>query len=642
MGNLLQKLFNRQRARATAADGTLDVELLARSVCQTYDEYERDRQRVDRANALMAEELGEASARLAGAVDSLSIQNRRFEAALAHMSQGLCMFDREQRVVVCNERFARMFGFGPPQALVGARLTEHIAGFIAGRGNASAGDDAFDGYASLAASAERTAWNTVLTDGSAVLVAHEPMSDGGFVQTFEDVTERHEAQRRIVHLATHDVLTDLPNRLLLRERLQAALAARPPAPQAVVMCLDLDRFKPVNDAFGHAAGDELLRQVTQRLRECVRPDDTVARLGGDEFALVLRGIATQEHATRLAQRILQSLCAPFHVAGNPVQIGASIGIAFARRDADDPDRLINCADLALYDAKKDGRSKFRYFAAEMERSARERRALEADLRQAIDREEFEVHYQPLLELRSATLSGFEALVRWNSPTRGRVAPDAFIPLAEELGLIGAIGDWVLLRACEAALRWPAHVRIAVNVSARQISDSSIVASVDRVLAQTKLDPRRLELEITESVLLNDEAGAMQILHRLRERGIGIVMDDFGTGYSSLAYLRRFPFDKVKIDRSFVSGLGEQADAMAIVRAITGLCASLGIPSTAEGVETPEQLRLLERELCTQGQGFLFGRPQPEQDLAEMLKRFGGDDRRAEAPARRAVGCSALP
>lgn len=615
----MHRVFEKQLALSTAADGTIDLVALKERVCSSYMEFELDRRRADRAHDLMAEELEYANRNLERSANALSVQNSRFEAALNNMSQGLCLFDARQRLVVCNERFTRMFGLPDPACLFEQSLADVIAQSpVVQSGKEFAG---FDEYTKLAQRRQSGTLTTQFPDGRIVSIAHEPMPDGGFVQTFEDITARSAAEAKIVHLATHDVLTDLPNRWLLHQRLDRSLGGENSKASCVVLCIDLDRFKSVNDTLGHSAGDALLQSVADRIRRSLRNCDTIARLGGDEFAVVLPGVDYAEVAAEVAQRLVNELSRAFEVEGNTVIIGASIGIAMAPKDGSEPDRLIRNADIALNFAKRRGRNGFQFFAAEMNEWAQCRRALEIDLRRAIERNEFELYYQPMLSLDSGTVCGLEALIRWNSPERGRVSPADFIPLAEDLGLIVEIGEWVLREACRTATSWPPHVKLAVNVSAKQFTNRTLVLTVIDALRSTGLAAERLELEITESVLMENEAVGLALLHELRAIGVGIVMDDFGTGYSSLAYLSHFPFDGVKIDRSFIDGLGRRDDAMAIVRAVAGLCNSLGISSTAEGVETAEQLALVGLERCKQVQGFLFSQPRPAYEIADLLRRL---------------------
>jgi diguanylate cyclase (GGDEF)-like protein len=387
-----------------------------------------------------------------------------------------------------------------------------------------------------------------------------------------------------------------------------------------VLCLDLDRFKSVNDALGHPFGDKLLRHVAERIRGCVREGDTVARLGGDEFAVLQGNISEPSEASLLAARLNAAISAPFDLDGHQVVIGVSVGIAFAPSDADDPDQLLKSADMALYRAKSDGRGTYRYFEREMDALMQARRELELDLRRAIAESEFELYYQPLINLTSGKICGFEALLRWNHPTRGLIPPTDFIPLAEETEMIVPIGEWVLRQACLEATKWPAELRVAVNLSTVQFKKRDLADIVSGALADAGLAPKRLEVEITESVLLLNNEATLTTLHQLREIGVRISMDDFGTGYSSLSYLRSFPFDKIKIDRSFVHDLPTSQDSMAIIRAVTGLGASLGMATTAEGVETEEELAHLKREGCTEAQGYLFSRPKPASELPALLEK----------------------
>jgi diguanylate cyclase (GGDEF)-like protein/PAS domain S-box-containing protein len=434
-----------------------------------------------------------------------------------------------------------------------------------------------------------------------------------------DVTERKQAEARIAYMAQHDALTGLPNRVLFHEGLDAALAQiGHRGGMLAVHCLDLDHFKSVNDTLGHPIGDELLRVVAERLKAELRDGDLVARLGGDEFAVIQTNIAHPGAAGELAAKLIAAVSANYNIQHHEVVIGASIGIALAPNDGDATDALLRNADMALYRAKAEGRGTSHFFEAEMDRRIQARRVLELDLRKAFANGEFDLHYQPLINLQADQISGFEALLRWHHPERGMVLPDEFIPLAEEIGLIGPLGDWVLRQACTEAARWPGDLKIAVNLSPAQFRTRGVVQAVLSALAYSGLPPHRLELEITESVLLAETEANLAILHQLREIGARISMDDFGTGYSSLSYLRSFPFDKIKIDRSFVRDLAERPDCMAIIRAVAGLGASLGISTTAEGVETRAQLDRLRAEGCTEAQGFLFSAPRPAADITGLL------------------------
>jgi diguanylate cyclase (GGDEF)-like protein len=430
----------------------------------------------------------------------------------------------------------------------------------------------------------------------------------------EDVTEQKIAAARIERMAHHDALTDLPNRLAFRVELEGALRRRTRSGELVaVIYIDLDEFKGVNDTLGHPGGDELLKEATNRLKACVSSGDAIARLGGDEFAVVQTGLLDPVDAEHLAARIVDAMHNPFEIFGHQIAIGASVGVSVAPNDGEDPDELLKKADMALYRTKAEGRNGFHFFEIGMDEAIKARRSLESDLRQAITDGAFEIHYQPLIELASSRICCCEALVRWRDERRGLVGPNVFIPLAEETGLIIPLGEWVLRQACAEAVRWPKDVKVAVNISPVQFRNRNLVQIVISALANAGLAPHRLELEITENVLLHDSKGNVDILHKLRECGVRIALDDFGTGYSSLRYLRDFPFDKLKIDRSFVRDLGESS-AISIIRAVTGLAASLGIVTAAEGVETEAQLEQLRSEGCDQAQGFLISRPRLPEKL----------------------------
>lgn len=451
----------------------------------------------------------------------------------------------------------------------------------------------------------------------------------------EDITARKQAEARIAHLAHYDALTDLPNRILFRKDLQDALARsrRGGDGQVAVLCIDLDHFKTVNDTLGHPTGDALLKVVAERLRGCVREGDCVARLGGDEFAVVQSGANLPTGAGELAARIADAMAEPFLVLGHQVVIGASVGIAISPGDASEPDELLKKADMALYRVKDEGRGGFHFFEAAMDQRLQARRTLELDLRRAIAANEFELHYQPLMTLGTGMTGCCEALLRWRHPERGLVSPAEFIPLAEEIGLIVPLGEWVLRQACEDASTWPDPVKVAVNISPAQFRSRNLVGAVVSALANACLSPERLELEITESVLLQDNAANIEMLHGLRALGVRISMDDFGTGYSSLSYLRSFPFDKIKIDQSFVRDLPQDVDALAIIKAVTSLGASLGIATTAEGVETEGQLDELRRQGCDEIQGYLISRPVPAAQIAAQLGVRRGHVAIAAAPER---------
>jgi diguanylate cyclase (GGDEF)-like protein/PAS domain S-box-containing protein len=547
---------------------------------------------------------------------ALRRQKILLDTALENMSQGLCMFDAEGRILLFNERYTMMTGRTDLE-LRGRSLLDVLRELKA-VGRWEGEPEEF--FAKLVADAQacRGATRVVRQQGRSIRIVDQPMTGGGWVATFEDITEWEQAQAQISHMARHDALTNLPNRTLFREELERALKRVKRNDQLAVLCLDLDHFKKINDSLGHPIGDALLNEAAARLRTCLSPGDTVARLGGDEFAIVQFCDGCEPTAVpALAGRIVEVVSAPYEIQGHQLVIGVSVGISLAPEDGDNPDELLKNADLALYRAKADGRGTYRFFETGMDARAQARRLLELDLRLALQRNEFEVHYQPIRDLATGEIVVCEALVRWRHPERGLIPPLNFIPLAEETGLIIQLGDWVLRQACRDAVKWSTAC-VAVNLSPVQFRDRDLVATVKDALAQCGLPADRLELEITESVLLQNSEGTRAMLHALRRLGVKISLDDFGTGYSSLSYLRSFPFDKIKIDRSFVSELATRKDSLAIIRAVTGLGKSLGITTTAEGVETDAQLDMLSREGCTQAQGYLISKPRPIAEVEDLL------------------------
>jgi diguanylate cyclase (GGDEF)-like protein/PAS domain S-box-containing protein len=441
----------------------------------------------------------------------------------------------------------------------------------------------------------------------------------GYRGTATDITEEVEAQSRATHLALHDSLTQLPNRVLFQERLdQALLRQSQDNARVAVLCLDLDHFKEVNDTLGHGAGDVLLKELAVRLKSCVRSTDTVARLGGDEFAVIQSGANQPLEVEALSRRIMDAVKTPFQIDGQELYVGVSIGVALPDGEPNKPEWLLKSADIALYRAKQAGRGTTRFFEAHMDTELQARKMLEYELRQALLKNELEVYYQPLVDVKTNAIVAVEALLRWHHPHRGLVAPIEFIQMAEETGLIVPIGEWVLSTACKQILEWP-KLGVAVNLSPIQFKNRDIVETVKKVLSDTGLDPTRLELEITESILINDPEAALRTLNALKNIGIKISMDDFGTGYSSLGYLNSFPFDKIKIDRSFISTISDEEKSTAIVKSVISLGRSLSMKTTAEGVETADQASFLKLEGCTQVQGFFFGRPVPATEFSLFLE-----------------------
>lgn len=549
---------------------------------------------------------------------SVFLQNQRLNAALENMPHGLCMFDGTKKLILCNSAYSRLYDLPDSLTVPGTPLSS----ILAFRNSAGNGPAELSSYfdvvveASLRAGAATT--EIKLGDDRTIRISHNPLPGGGYVATHEDITRSVRAAEQIAFMARHDPLTGLCNRTLLREKLEHEMTfSRAKRPLAIA-CIDLDHFKEVNDTLGHPVGDLLLKAVTERIQRCLRQGDTLARFGGDEFVVLMADMPAHIEAGAVAERIIDTVAQPYELNGHHIEIGVSIGMALSPGDADTSDLLISHADLALYRAKTDGRGIYRFYESEMDAKMQERRALEMELRQAAELGQFEVHYQPEIDICSKALLGFEALVRWRHPERGLILPDNFIPLAEATGLIVGIGEWVLRRVCHDAVVWPEAVKVAVNVSPIQFKSRTLAHTVVSALADSGLNPARLELEITESVLLADSEFALSTLHHIKSLGVQIAMDDFGAGYSSLSYLRLFPFDKIKIDQSFVNELSLDGEAAAIVRAVIALGSGLGITTIAEGVETDEQMKALMAQGCNEAQGYLIGMPVPESEIDQFF------------------------
>ena len=559
----------------------------------------------DRAQRAMIELQGQNAA-LVERDQALGTQNVRFDAALNNMSHGLLMVGPEQGLIVCNARFREMFAIDVTLTFPGAAIDDVFQGVAAGDClDAEALDGLLRSQRRLAAAGEAATFVIAGRREKAFAVAQRPMPDGGWVATYEDVTEERLAEEKIRFMAHHDALTKLPNRVLFHDCLKKSLSElRPDSGGFALLYLDLDKFKDVNDTLGHPVGDALLEAASKRLQACVRGNDVVARLGGDEFAV----ISCSSNPLGLAQRVIEAISQPYNLASRQVVVGVSVGIAVATSADMSADTLLKNADIALYRAKAEGRGTCRIFEAELAARMQSRLAIEADLRMALARGEFHLAYQPIVDIKTGTISGVEALLRWTHPVKGSVPPGEFVPLAEELGLIDEIGAWVLQRACADAATLPDEIKVAVNLSAVQLRNENVVQTVTEALVQTGLACGRLELEITETALLQDSEKTVSLLHHLRGLGIQIALDDFGTGYSSLSYLRSFPFNKLKIDRSFVEEIAGRSDCLAIVEAVAKLAEKLGTITTAEGVETLEQMQLIQKAGCTQAQGYLFGAP----------------------------------
>jgi diguanylate cyclase (GGDEF)-like protein len=567
----------------------------------TAEQLDQIERRIDKA-------VTERTADLQAREQQLLNQNLLFNAALTNMSQGLVMFDAEGRVIIYNQRYLDMYGHTSVQP--GCTLAELLRQRV--ETGSFAGDPVAYAQAIITrAAAEKTETRIIeISDGRTIAISNQPMPAGGWVATHEDITARRQAEKQIAYLARHDTLTDLPNRARLREWLTHALTHSHRGRPLAVLHIDLDHFMTLNDSLGHPIGDELLRAVGERLRANVGDNDLVARIGGDEFAVALSDIAAASEAAAITTRICDAIRVPYEIAGHTLMIDSSVGISLAPDDGSDADALIKNADLALSRAKSEGRGIYRFFEPEMDARTQARRKIELALKNALPRDEFELFYQPIVNLKTNQITSFEALLRWHHPERGLILPTEFIPVAEEIGLIAPIGDWVIYQSCKEAATWPEHLKVAINLSPAHLARSNIIALITGALAAARLPANRVELEVTEAVLLHATENTLATLHQLRDMGVRIALDDFGTGYSSLSYLRSFPFDKLKIDRSFIKDIGENEESVAIIEAIAMLAKALNVTTTAEGVETEQQLREIRRLGFTEMQGFLFSQPLP--------------------------------
>ena len=546
----------------------------------------------------------------------LTLEKLRLDTAVNNMTQGLLLFDSSQRLVVCNQRYIEMYGLSAAVVKPGCSFREIIAHRKV-TGSLLGDDKEF--YTRVLRSVRLKNSMVIETPGGrSIQIVNEPLADGGWVATHEDITERRRAEERITHLAHYDALTDLPNRALFHDHLKQELAGMAPDWQLAVLYIDIDEFKSVNDSLGHMIGDELLKSVAASLGRCVGAADFVARLGGDEFAIVQTAVETPGDVSDLATRVLNAIREPHECLGHQLTTDASIGIALAPEHGTDLDQILKNADLAMYAAKSAGRRTFRFFEPEMDAQVQARRKLEIDLRQAIADGGLEVYYQPCVSLQDNRITGCEALVRWRHSERGMVSPAEFIPIAEETGLINQLGEWVLATACAAATTWPDDIRLAVNVSPVQFRSGTLALKIVAVLAASGLPASRLELEITEAVLISDDDAALAILHQLRAIGVRIALDDFGTGYSSLSYLQRFPFDKIKIDRCFVEDIAESEGSSCIVQAVVNIATARQMTTTAEGVETQQQRELLRALGCAEMQGYLFSPAKPAAEIGRLM------------------------
>jgi diguanylate cyclase (GGDEF)-like protein/PAS domain S-box-containing protein len=571
-----------------------------------------------------------AEAALIAKTQELERANMRFDAALNNMTQGLCMFDSEQRILVANNRFAEIHGLTAEQVRPGTTARQVLEFRVANGVFSEASPEQY-----IERFGREQSDTQVLANGRVVSIQRQWLPDGSVLTVHEDITDRRQNEAKVAFMAHHDLLTGLANRTLFMEKIQEAGARlRRRGEQFTVFMLDLDRFKDVNDSLGHPAGDALLKEMAERLRSSLRETDVLARLGGDEFAILQAGETNQrDSAIMLAVRIIEITARPFELEGRRVTIGTSIGIALAPQDGVDPDDLIKKADLALYRTKSQGRNGFNFFDAAMTAEADARHELENEMREGIARNEFELFYQLMLDAESREVRGAEALVRWRHPQKGLIPPDRFIPLAEDTGLIVQLGGWILQKACTDAAAWPDHVKVSINLSSMQFRKGDLFDIILCALVESGLPPERLEVEITESVLLENEANYRTLLQQLKNIGVSIVLDDFGTGYSSLGYLTKFPVDKIKIDKSFTQGLIARAECAAVIASVLTLARGLDIATTAEGVETVDQYDMLRAAGVNFVQGYLFCRPCPLSDLRFTpveIEGQPGDDERASA------------
>jgi diguanylate cyclase (GGDEF)-like protein len=550
--------------------------------------------------------------------------NSWFEIALDNMARGLSMFDAQQRLIVCNKIYRQIYRLPDDLAQPGTPLADIVRFHVKRETGSERPEDIakqrkwIDHHVAELARGKTFSYAQQLKDGRTILVTNQPLANGGWVDLQEDITEKQRAERKISWLARHDALTEIANRFHFREQLENALEDLRRNHGFAIHWLDLDKFKDVNDTFGHPVGDMLLKSVARRLRETVRRPDVIGRLGGDEFAILQRHAHRKGDAERLATRILRAVSEPHHVAGHTLQVDASIGVAHAPEHGHTVDELLKNVDVALYKAKSHGGKCFACFEPGEDEKIKERHQLETDLKFALAKHELVLHYQPIINIKSNEVTSFEALMRWHHPQQGLISPCDFIPIAEKTGLIVQMGEWALQKACADAATWPEPIKVTVNLSPVQFEHGDLVAATLRALHQSGIAADRLELEITENVLLCDAPQTHAILQALHKIGVRIALDDFGTAFASLSYLQRFPFDKIKIDRSFVREIPDRADCLAIIQAVATLARNLCMDTVAEGIETCEHLTTVSGAGCDEVQGFYFSRPVPANEVEEVL------------------------
>ncbi len=605
-----------------------NLEMAKREVEQAHSEVTRSNENLKRRNKIL--QLHDVE---------IQTSNQRFDAALNNITQGLLMVDGAHRLIICNERFREIFQLSEAQTRTGdivGKAPVNFAEIFAAELQTDVQLEEEGDFARLIArqnamskSTASVAFTFETETGKIISISQKPIPEGGWVATYEDITQRQRSEERITHLAHHDPLTNLPNRIQLRNRMQLELEKAPHHKSDLTLFyMDLDHFKSVNDTFGHSVGDMLLTQVSARLQTVFGAGNLVFRIGGDEFAAMHFGKTSKAHLGQMCQTIIAALRETFFIESHQLRVGICIGLARVNAQNFEFDTLITNADLALFQAKKSGRNTYRFFEPSMKQEIESRRSLEFDIETGIREGQFALHYQPIVDANTLEIVCFEALLRWNHPTRGPISPGQFIPVAEESGLIVPLGEWALRQACKDASAWKTQTRVAVNLSAVQFKSGQISKTVFSALAAARLAPHLLELEITESILLQDSEETLATLHQLRSFDIRISMDDFGTGYSSLSYLRSFPFDKIKIDRSFITEVSERDDCRAIVRTIVELGRSLKMVTLAEGVETKEQFEAVKDMGCNQIQGFYFGSAVPNHEIPALFQKFSAMNRAA--------------
>jgi diguanylate cyclase (GGDEF)-like protein len=643
----VHKLLDKQLQKARRPDGAVDLARLTELVASAYEEATQDRERTDRSIALMVEEIdafqagleAEIARRTAELRDSrkaLKLQNKRMATALDSTGYAISIFDGKHKLVYCNSYFLDLYHLPKRLGKPGTAFADVVKGRIAV--NSYVGTDPDEYFRERTTGVDRGAvFIDVhrLNTGEMVSINHQPLPDGGWVATHKDITEFARLQDELAYRAYHDALTGLPNRHMLQERLGECVTEADGLGTFALLLVDLDGFKTVNDTLGHAAGDTVLKEVARRLEAAAGNGGIAARMGGDEFAIVMDVGALARDAHMLAVMLTEAGHVPFMIDGQNVEVAFSVGIAVAPGDGATTDDLLKNADLALYAAKAERRGSYRFFEPAMDKALRDRRRLERDLAQALERGEFEVHYQPILNLKRQAFAGFEALLRWRHPEDGLIPPGQFIPVAEETGLIVPIGEWVLREAIAEAASWPRELRVAINVSSVQFQRGNVVATIMNALGSAGLAPERVEIEITESVFFENSESNLDALRQLHALGLKIALDDFGTGFSALSYLLSYPFDKIKIDGGFVRAIDNALGAQTIVRAVAEIGHGMGIVTTAEGIETAAQLRNVHAAGYTEAQGFLIARPMPAAQVHKLLD--GEDDAMPFAPMQRAAG-----